>query len=129
MVKAIIPINDEKSTLLIVKNIDSNIINELNNTCSVEIKGFQSPVKTNVAIAAAITAYARIHMIPFKLNRNVVYTDTDSIFTTQPLDSSLIGKELGLMKDELNGKIIQEGYFLGIKQYGFWYLDSDGNQN
>ncbi len=26
------------------------------------------------------------------------------------------------MKDELDGNIIKEAYFLGIKQYGFWYL-------
>ena len=28
-----------------------------------------------------------------------------------------------MLKDELNGNIIEEGYFLGIKQYGFWYKD------
>ena len=31
-------------------------------------------VKTNVAIASSITSYARIHMIPFKLNGNIFYT-------------------------------------------------------
>ena len=38
IIKTIIPINDEISTLLIVKNIDSKLISELNNTCFVEIK-------------------------------------------------------------------------------------------
>ena len=30
------------------------------------------------------------------------------------------------MKDELNGGV--DGYFLGIKQYGYWYLDNNGNR-
>ena len=58
----------------------------------------------------------------------VVYTDTDSIFTTKPLPLALIGRELGLFKDELNGLLIKEAYFLGIKQYGYWYLDSNGHR-
>ena len=32
------------------------------------------------------------------------------------------------MKDELNGLIIKQAYFLGIKQYGYWYLDKDNNR-
>ena len=78
-------------------------------------------IQNNVALASAITSYARIHMIPFKVDPCTKYTDTDSIFTSKKLDNSLIGKELGLMKDELDGNIIKEAYFLGIKQYGFWY--------
>jgi hypothetical protein len=78
-----------------------------------------------VAISAAVTVYARVHMIPYKLLPGTVYTDTDSIFTTDVLPSNLIGSELGLMKDELNGLVIQEGYFLGIKQYGYKYLDNN----
>jgi hypothetical protein len=30
------------------------------------------------------------------------------------------------MKDEMSGTLIQEGYFLGIKQYGYW--DKEGNR-
>lgn len=45
--------------------------------------------------------------------------DTDSIITTVPLDPSLVGKELGLFKDELDGGKISKGVFLGIKQYGY----------
>jgi hypothetical protein len=58
-------------------------------------------------------------MMDFIDNPDVIYTDTDSIFTTKPLDNNLIGKELGLMKDELDGNIIKEAYFFGIKQYGY----------
>ena len=67
-------------------------------------------------------------MIPYKLDESTVYTDTDSIFTTKPLNSSFLGKGLGLMKDELNGLLISEAYFLGIKQYGFWYTDVNGSR-
>ena len=82
---------------------------------------------SNVAIASAVTAYARIHMIQFKNNENCFYTDTDSIFTDKPLDIKFMGKEIGLMKDEMNGIIINKGLFLGIKKYGYQYLDAEGN--
>lgn len=60
-------------------------------------------------------------MIPFKLLPGVVYTDTDSLFSTIPLPKEFIGKDLGMMKDELKGVKITEGIFLGIKQYGYRY--------
>jgi len=84
-------------------------------------------VKSNVALAAAVTAYSRIHMLPFKMSGDVLYTDTDSIFTSKKLEDSLVGKELGLMKDELDGIVIKEAYFLGIKQYGYKYIDDNNN--
>ncbi len=62
-------------------------------------------------------------MIPYKISPHVCYTDTDSIFTTQPLPEHQVGDALGQMKDELNGQIIQEAYFLGVKQYGYWLKD------
>nr|YP_010561549.1 DNA polymerase [Ganoderma flexipes]UYX56920.1 DNA polymerase [Ganoderma flexipes] len=89
---------------------------------------FKRNVKANVAIAAAITSYARIHMNRIKQLPTVIYSDTDSAITTQPLPDHLVGKELGMFKDELNGCLIQEIYILGIKQYGFWYLDKQGNR-
>src|SRR5215813_9669206 len=67
-------------------------------------------------------------MIPFKLLPGTVYTDTDSIFTTEILPKSLIGNELGMMKDELNGIVISEAFFLGIKKYGFYYFDLNNNK-
>jgi hypothetical protein len=103
----------------------------LNNTCSIEINNPQKVVKSNVAIASAITSYARIHMIILKiylhsLGINIYYSDTDSLFTDKPIPSHLIGKDLGLLKDEMNGMIIKEAYFLGIKQYGYWF-NNDNN--
>jgi hypothetical protein len=125
IIKHIIPINDEISTVLLHNNIESNIITKINSHFESNFTSFNMEVKSNVAIASAVTAYARIHMIPFKLLPGCVYTDTDSIFTTDKLSDLLIGDEIGLMKDELNGKIIEEAYFLGIKQYGYWYLDEN----
>nr|YP_010130263.1 DNA polymerase [Clavaria fumosa]QPZ51165.1 DNA polymerase [Clavaria fumosa] len=133
IIKTIIPINNEISTLLLVKNIDSNLISELNNTCEIEIKTSHNNIKSNVAIARAITAYARIHMINLKfllnsLGINIYYSDTDSLFTDKPIPQHLIGKDLGLLKEELNGLIINKSLFLGIKQYGYLYFDNNNNK-
>lgn len=57
-------------------------------------------------------------MIKFNLNSGVAYSDTDSIFTTDKLPESLLSKELGLMKDKLEGNIIEKAYFLIIKNIG-----------
>lgn len=105
VVKTIIEINDEISTVLIIKNLDFDVLNELktnqltnDNTLiikqnEVKFKSEYSNVKSNVAIASAVTAYARIHMIKFKVlalqgKFNIYYTDTDSIFIDQPLPES-----------------------------------------
>jgi hypothetical protein len=125
IIKTIIRINNEISTILLHCNLNQELINELNSKFELNIKSSFKNVKTNVSIAAAVTAYARIHMIPFKLLPGTVYTDTDSIFTTDIIPEHQIGKNLGLMKDELDGKTIQEGYFLGIKQYGYKYLNNE----
>lgn len=60
----------------------------------------------------------------FKLNCDCYYTDTDSIFTNTNLSDEFVGTELGMMKDELNGLIINKAIFLGIKQYGYQYQDN-----
>jgi len=97
------------------------------------LKSSNRIVLSNVAVAAAVTSYARIHMIYYKLLPGTVYTDTDSIFTTDELPEFLIGPGLGQMKDELNGKVIPatlEGIFLGLKKYGYWYYaKADANNN
>lgn len=69
----------------------------------------------NVAIASAITAYARLHMYDYISNSNVVYTDTDSIYTTQPLKSNDICNDtIGKFKFEGFAK---ESFFLAPKLY------------
>ena len=56
-------------------------------------------------VASAVTSYARLIMLPYKLDTNIAYTDTDSIITTQVLPNHLVGKELEQMKDELEGGV------------------------
>jgi hypothetical protein len=71
----------------------------------------------NVAIASAITAYARIHMTQFKNNPdfNLYYSDTDSIYIDKPLKNNLVSNtELGLMKLE---NTISKAIFLSPKVY------------
>ena len=129
VVKSINKINEKYSTVLSYSNINHKLLSQLNNEIHhVSLKDVISPIKSNVAIAAAVTSYARIHMIPFKIGPNTLYTDTDSIFTLKPIDPKLLGDGLGLMKDEMNGLLIKEALFLGPKQYGYWYLDKDNNR-
>ena len=92
IVKTIIPVSNDKYTILIVKNINHDMIKQLNLTFHANFNEYNTIIKSNVAIASAVTAYARIHMIPYKLDESTVYTDTDSIFTTKPLNSSFFRK-------------------------------------
>jgi hypothetical protein len=71
----------------------------------------------SIGVAAAITAYARIHMSQFKNNPNLklYYTDTDSIYTDSELDPYLIDEKiLGKLKLEY---VVKEAIFLGPKSY------------
>jgi len=70
----------------------------------------------NIAIAAAITGYARIHISQFKNNKdyNLYYSDRDSVYIDKPLNSKYIGKEIGLMKLEC---ICDDAVFLAPKVY------------
>ena len=127
LIKAIVPINEKIITLLMHKNIKDDLIQELNSELDINLSNNYSLVKANVAISSAVTAYARIHMIAFKIDGSCVYSDTDSVFTCNKLEAKFVGSELGLMKDELNGLTIKEAYFLGIKKYGYQYLDKNKN--
>jgi hypothetical protein len=75
----------------------------------------------NVAIALAITAYARIHMSQFKNNPHfkLYYSDTDSIYIDRPLPTHLVNSNvLGLMKLEC---VLTDAIFLAPKVY---YLET-----
>lgn len=108
-----------KKFLIKFKNIDNDI--ELDN------KNFN----INIAIASAITSYARIFMSQFKNNSDLklFYTDTDSIYTN--LNPDLMNKlypgivnpkELGKLKLE---NVSKKAIFLSPKCYGL--LDLDNN--
>jgi hypothetical protein len=81
------------------------------------IEAVEDNSNISVGVAAAITAYARIHMTQFKNNPNIklYYTDTDSIFTDSELDQFFIDdKVLGKLKLEY---FCKEAVFLGPKTY------------
>lgn len=66
-------------------------------------------------MSAAITACARIYMYPFTSRDDCYYTDTDSVFLSNPLPDHMVdSNELGKFK--LEGKI-KEGHFLAPKSY------------
>lgn len=123
-----IKINENITTILMSSNLDYSILNELKQETNLElVSGFRN-VKSHVGIAAAVTSYARIEMMELKmllikLGIKLYYTDTDSFFVDKELPHYLIGKELGQLKDELNGGVIKKAYFLGIKKYG--YIDEN----
>lgn len=138
-VKSIIEIGEDLSAVVVNKTA-TNLKNlqQLNATLGVDqsargsklLEGLNkgnTQVKSNVAIAAAVTAYARVFMMPFKLDPSCAYSDTDSIFTKDELGlvDNLIGSELGYFKDELDGQEITQAIFLGIKQYGYTYQGGD----
>jgi hypothetical protein len=81
----------------------------------------------NIAIAAAVTAYARIHMSQFKNNNTLprlYYTDTDSLYFDGPIPDQFINnKELGKLK--LEG-IYDDAVFLAPKVYGLKNGTTDG---
>jgi hypothetical protein len=82
-----------------------------------EIESNEDSHNISIGIAAAITAYSRIHMSQFKNNPNIklFYTDTDSIYTDSELDPYFIDEKiLGKLKLE---NICEEAIFLAPKVY------------
>lgn len=127
-VKSIINVNEHTNIFLTYSNVDFNLIKETNSELNINL--LLQPmqiVKSNVALASAITAYARIEMMKYKTipGLKVLYTDTDSIFTNMELPSYMVGDDLGQMKDELKGGWIKEAYFFGVKKYA--YTDDKNN--
>jgi hypothetical protein len=94
--------------VLIHDNLYFENINKLNEGLDTELLT-QTPnkVNSNVAIAGAITAYARIHMMKIKClpNVEIFYTDTDSFFIVGDIPKHLLSQsEIGLFKNELEYK-------------------------
>lgn len=92
---------------------------------------FKPDMNISLPIAIAVTSYARIHMSKMKLELlekgvDVFYSDTDSLFIGKPLDSTLVGKDIGLMK--LVG-IFDEAVFAGPKAYRCINSQSEKKKN
>jgi hypothetical protein len=87
-----------------------------------ELYGTLETHNITIAIASAITAYARIHMSQFKNNPNfnLYYSDTDSIYIDRALPDHFISNTiLGKMKLEY---ILIDAIFLAPKVY---YLETE----
>jgi hypothetical protein len=93
----------------------------------------------NIAISAAIAAYARIYMHQFKMrySNEVLYSDTDSlVLANKPLDPELIGDKIGQFKNVLSDSdyskdkdssyFISKALFLRDKVYSL--VLKDGSQ-
>ena len=110
---------DKDNSIIDVIDLEDNLLVECKNP-KVELDTLldnSSEIHNiNIAIAAAITAYARIHMSQFKNNKdyNLYYSDTDSIYIDTPLDKSFISSKLGLLKLEY---ICKDAVFLAPKVY------------
>ena len=79
----------------------------------------------SIGIAAAISAYSRIHMSYFKNNPkiNIYYTDTDSIYTDSDIDESFIhNTALGKLKLE---NTCNKAIFLSPKVYCLETIDNE----
>lgn len=78
---------------------------DLRNNPDQEIDSYHG-TETNIAIASAITAGARVYMSLFKNNPkfHLFYSDTDSIFIDGELPEEMIGKGLGQLKLEYTVK-------------------------
>ena len=80
----------------------------------------------SIAIASAVTSYARIFMAKTKLDLiargvKIYYTDTDSLVINQPLAENLVGSGLGQFKLEY---FVVRGYFIQSKTYCLVLVDS-----
>lgn len=81
------------------------------------LDGYKETHNVSIAIAAAITAYARIHMTQFKNNPdfNLYYSDTDSSYIDKKLPDHMVSSTiLGKMKLE---NILEDAIFLAPKVY------------
>lgn len=81
-----------------------------------EEENYYHGLDVNIAIASAVTSYARVHMSVFKNNPlfTLYYSDTDSIFVDRPLPEEFVGSFLGQMKLEY---VINKAVFLAPKVY------------
>jgi len=118
--------NDEIKNIIELGNKSMIIYRTHQANINTMLDGNKQTHNVSIAIASAITAYARIHMSQFKNNPDykLFYSDTDSIYIDKPLHEDLINsKVLGLMKLECT---LIDAIFLSPKMY---YLETIEGKN
>jgi DNA polymerase elongation subunit (family B) len=85
-----IKINENITTILMSSNLDYSLLNEIKQETNLGLVSSFRNVKSNVAIASAVTSYARISMMELKmllikLGIKLYYTDTDSFFVDREI--------------------------------------------
>ena len=87
---------------------------------------------SNVVVASFVTAQARLKLYDIlkKLNERVLYFDTDSIIYEHKAElwNPTIGDRLGEWTDEVPGARIVKFVGMGPKNYGYEYVDKDGQR-
>ena len=78
-----ITIDSDRTMLLLDGEVNYQVLNGLN--VEYDVPNSVNLVKANVGIASAITSYARIYMNQFKQSEALMYSDTDSLITLEPL--------------------------------------------
>lgn len=73
-------------------------------------------------LASYVTSYARLLMYDYINTKNVIYTDTDSIFTSEKLENTSL--DLGDMKEE-KGSPFKNTYFVKPK---FYFLEEENGK-
>jgi hypothetical protein len=124
--------NSDNKHVIDIEPLGSNsfIVTQESDNISTKISSLSHHHNINVAIAAGVTALARIEMSKYKNNDllKLFYSDTDSIFVDKnPLEmkkifGDVIGNKLGQLKLECG---IDKAIFLAPKAY---YLETDSGQ-
>jgi DNA polymerase family B len=118
-------INEKESTTFCINYDVTNVvslrngkelISYLKNNKELDTIGKDNSKNISIALASAVTSYARVYMSEFKTKNNLYYSDTDSIVVDKPLPEEYVGDELGQFKKVCD---IKEGVFLLPKVYGF----------
>lgn len=86
-----------------------------NSDLSLSSSPLSTPPLSNIAIASAITSYARIWMSQF-LKSHILYTDTDSLFSPNTVPTPFVGPNLGSFKVVSK---TSKAFFLGSKMYSY----------
>ena len=109
---------------IMISELDPNFLGKLpfygrNDLFLSIFKYHKKDVFLNLAIAMAITSYARIFMSPY-FKEGLYYSDTDSIIVDKPLSDELVNDKIGGFK--LEAKIKK---FICLKNKIYGYINSN----